>query len=102
MALQRNERFASRIDDRTLGDPRFASRFAFAICYLVFALSLVLPARTIFPLADSRLGATISVHFKTLSSSGLGHSPFTGVTRVRIPLGSRKFLEIKKLRLNKN
>src|SRR5437763_1700997 len=25
---------------------------------------------------------------KTLSSSGLGHSPFTGVTRVRIPLGS--------------
>ena len=24
----------------------------------------------------------------TLSSSGLGHSPFTGVTRVRIPLGS--------------
>ena len=25
---------------------------------------------------------------ETLSSSGLGHSPFTGVTRVRIPLGS--------------
>src|SRR5438552_16373307 len=24
----------------------------------------------------------------TLSSSGLGHRPFTGVTRVRIPLGS--------------
>ncbi len=42
----------------------------------------------IFPLADWRLGATISVRFKTLSSSGLGHSPFTGVTRVRIPLGS--------------
>jgi hypothetical protein len=42
----------------------------------------------IFPLADWQLGATISVRFKTLSSSGLGHSPFTGVTRVRIPLGS--------------
>ncbi len=25
----------------------------------------------------------------TLSSSGLGHRPFTAVTRVRIPLGSR-------------
>ncbi|MDB6147245.1 MAG: hypothetical protein JWO45_909 [Spartobacteria bacterium] len=26
--------------------------------------------------------------FLTLSSSGLGHRPFTAVTRVRIPLGS--------------
>src|SRR5947207_2672540 len=28
--------------------------------------------------------------FLTLSSSGLGHRPFTAVTRVRIPLGSRR------------
>jgi hypothetical protein len=27
----------------------------------------------------------------TLSSSGLGHRPFTAVTRVRIPLGSPSF-----------
>ena len=27
----------------------------------------------------------------TLSSSGLGHRPFTAVTRVRIPLGSPDF-----------
>jgi hypothetical protein len=27
----------------------------------------------------------------TLSSSGLGHRPFTAVTRVRIPLGSRLY-----------
>ena len=33
-------------------------------------------------------------HFTTLSSSGLGHSPFTGVTRVRIPLGSPTLLAI--------
>jgi hypothetical protein len=31
---------------------------------------------------------------KTLSSSGLGHSPFTGVTRVRIPLGSPVFIRV--------
>ena len=35
-----------------------------------------------------------SSHFTTLSSSGLGHSPFTGVTRVRIPLGSPTMLAI--------
>jgi NADPH-dependent 7-cyano-7-deazaguanine reductase QueF-like protein len=33
----------------------------------------------------------------TLSSSGLGHRPFTAVTRVRIPLGSRLFSESTKL-----
>lgn len=32
----------------------------------------------------------------TLSSSGLGHRPFTAVTRVRIPLGSR-FIVIGKI-----
>jgi hypothetical protein len=41
-----------------------------------------------FPLAHFPLGATITVLSETLSSSGLGHRPFTAVTRVRIPLGS--------------
>ena len=35
--------------------------------------------------------------FLTLSSRGLGHRPFTAVTRVRIPLGSQ-FLFIGELR----
>jgi hypothetical protein len=53
-----------------------------------------------FSLAPFALGATITVHSKTLSSSGLGHRPFTAVTRVRIPLGSpvtRQAAQIKDL-----
>ena len=44
-----------------------------------------------FELASERAGHHIAALFfseKTLSSRGLGHRPFTAVTRVRIPLGS--------------
>ena len=40
------------------------------------------------PLARACLNSDIGGLFLTLSSSGLGHRPFTAVTRVRIPLGS--------------
>jgi hypothetical protein len=40
-------------------------------------------------LAHLPVNATVTaLFFETLSSSGLGHRPFTAVTRVRIPLGS--------------
>ena len=41
-----------------------------------------------FSLALPVLPAIFRSPSKTLSSSGLGHRPFTAVTRVRIPLGS--------------
>jgi hypothetical protein len=41
-----------------------------------------------FSLAHPLLPAIFRSPSKTLSSSGLGHRPFTAVTRVRIPLGS--------------
>jgi hypothetical protein len=41
-----------------------------------------------FSLARPLLPAIFRSPSKTLSSSGLGHRPFTAVTRVRIPLGS--------------
>ncbi len=60
-----------RLRNRRQRPPRNASKID------VFWLRLRIPARMV-PVPC----------YETLSSSGLGHSPFTGVTRVRIPLGS--------------
>jgi hypothetical protein len=56
----------------------------------VFVPFAVLRAQISFPiyLAPVTLNSDIAGLFLTLSSSGLGHRPFTAVTRVRIPLGS--------------
>src|SRR5205085_10896818 len=51
---------------------------------LFFHISVTSPK----PLARLALNSDIGGLSQTLSSRGLGHRPFTAVTRVRIPLGS--------------
>ena len=55
---------------RELSFPRRSGRLRFALAGKVWFTHLLRP------------------FIETLSSSGLGHRPFTAVTRVRIPLGS--------------
>ena len=54
-------------------------------------LKLESAARPVINLQRRGAASDIGPAFLTLSSSGLGHRPFTAVTRVRIPLGSLLF-----------